>query len=475
MADDTSVSRRTGRDLLRATLPFVEECQRDSWWRVGSTLVVLAVLLACAAVAPWWPLRVAASIVGGLVIVRVFILYHDFLHGALLPGSRLASGLFYSLGLLMLTPPRHWRSSHNFHHAHVGKAIVAQRDAFPIVTSDVGSFPLMSTESWQTATTWQRLRYRTARHPITILCAYVTVFLFIGCVDPLLKNPRKYWDGALSLIVHGGTIALLWACAGFGVVLSAFFLPFVIASALGAYLFYVQHTFEGLAFFRLQSGAISRGARVVQLHEARSDHEMVHGEYRLSPRAPLQSAHRLLPPAGSDGCHTRAPTPGRDVTWSATYWPVSVRTSGISRSSEWSVTAKPPARHSALDEKARDSDLKTMGYRGLFAMRSPAPPQILPSQSVSIHPVVSRKLRRAGLSEGLCSFPGTICLAVARGQETRNLFTGSLSHDESPSQSRASGPELSDLVQCRRIHQGTTWGTQCRGISIGGVPTQGRS
>ena len=102
------------------------------------------------------------------------------------------------------------RSSHNFHHAHVGKVIVVQRDAFPVVTSDIGSFPLMSTESWQTATTSQRLRYRIARHPITILCAYVTIFLLIGCVDPLLKNPRKYWDGGCRSSPRG-TIALLWA------------------------------------------------------------------------------------------------------------------------------------------------------------------------------------------------------------------------------------------------------------------------
>ena len=138
--------------------------------------------------------------------------------------------------------------------------IVAQRDAFPVVTSDIGSFPLMSTESWQTATASQRLRYRIARHPITILCAYVTIFLLISCVDPLLKNPRKYWDGALSLIAHGGTIALLWACAGFDVVLSAMFLPFVIASALGAYLFYAQHTFEGLRIFPAADWSYFRGA-----------------------------------------------------------------------------------------------------------------------------------------------------------------------------------------------------------------------
>jgi omega-6 fatty acid desaturase (delta-12 desaturase) len=83
----------------------------------------------------------------------------------------------YSLGLLMLTPPRHWRFAHNFHHAHVGKVIASKEDAFPILTSDIGSFPLMSIERWQRATTWQRLRYRIIRHPLTILCAYVTIFL----------------------------------------------------------------------------------------------------------------------------------------------------------------------------------------------------------------------------------------------------------------------------------------------------------
>ena len=35
----------------------------------GSTLAILSALLVCAAVAPWWPLRLAASITGGLVMV----------------------------------------------------------------------------------------------------------------------------------------------------------------------------------------------------------------------------------------------------------------------------------------------------------------------------------------------------------------------------------------------------------------------
>ena len=63
-------------------MPFAEESPARSWWNVGSTVAILLALLGCAAVAPWWPLRLAASITGGLVMVRTFILYHDYARAA---------------------------------------------------------------------------------------------------------------------------------------------------------------------------------------------------------------------------------------------------------------------------------------------------------------------------------------------------------------------------------------------------------
>ena len=95
----------------------------------------------------------------------------------------------------------------------------------------------MSTERWQGATTWQRLRHRIFRHPLTILCAYVTIFLLVSCVNPLATNPRKYWDGACALLAHGGFFVLLWLFAGFDVAMFSIVIPFAIAAALGAYLF----------------------------------------------------------------------------------------------------------------------------------------------------------------------------------------------------------------------------------------------
>jgi omega-6 fatty acid desaturase (delta-12 desaturase) len=260
MSGNTSDSPRAGKDLFDATVPFVEEYRGRSWWYVSSTLAVLVAVLTVAAIAPWWPLRLAASIAGGLVLVRAFILYHDFMHGSLLPGSRLAQIVFNALGLLMLTPPRHWRYAHNFHHAHVGKVIVAKKHVFPVLTSDIGSFPLMSTERWRRTTIWQRVRYRISRHPVTILCAYVTIFLLVGCLNPLARNPRKYWDGAISLLAHGGLIAWIWLAAGFDAALFAVVIPFAIAAAMGAYLFYAQHTYEGLRILPPEEWTYFEGA-----------------------------------------------------------------------------------------------------------------------------------------------------------------------------------------------------------------------
>ena len=52
-------SPRPGKQLFDATMPFAEESPARSWWSVGSTLAILLALLVCAAVAPWWPLRMA--------------------------------------------------------------------------------------------------------------------------------------------------------------------------------------------------------------------------------------------------------------------------------------------------------------------------------------------------------------------------------------------------------------------------------
>ena len=104
----------------------------------------------------------------------------------------------------------------------------------------------MTAEMWRTASRGERIRYRVIRHPITILCAYLTIFFFSVTLLPLLRRPSRHWDSALALLAHGTAIAALWLLGGFDAVFFALFLPMAMTGALGGYLFYAQHSFPGM-------------------------------------------------------------------------------------------------------------------------------------------------------------------------------------------------------------------------------------
>lgn len=260
MICDKTLTDQSDKSLHQATRPFAEESAIKSWWYAASTLGLLAVVLGGAGVIPWWPARISLSILGGLLVVRAFVLYHDFMHGAILRNSRIGKFVIYIYGLILLTPPRAWRHSHNFHHANVGKPIPIKEGDISLLTSDIGAFPLMTTDMWRRASFWQRLRYRVARHPLSILFGYLTAFFYRLCLSPPLSNPRRYWDAAVSLLVHGGLIGSLWFFSGFQVALFAFVLPFAIASALGAFLFFAQHNFRGMRILPVEDWSHIRAA-----------------------------------------------------------------------------------------------------------------------------------------------------------------------------------------------------------------------
>jgi omega-6 fatty acid desaturase (delta-12 desaturase) len=230
----TSAGVRMGRELLKATSPFAVESVVKSWWHVGSTFVLLVAALIGAGLAPGWPLRLLFSILASLLMVRAFITYHDYMHGTILPHSRLAWVLFRVYAALGLTPPRSWKKSHNYHHGHVGQ----------ISMGSVGAFPIMTTRMWREASPGVRALYRLERHPLTVLTGYITIFAYSICLLPLLRDPVRHWDSALVLLGHGALIAVLWVFGGFDTAFFVVLLPMTLASALGGYLFFAQHSFK---------------------------------------------------------------------------------------------------------------------------------------------------------------------------------------------------------------------------------------
>jgi omega-6 fatty acid desaturase (delta-12 desaturase) len=229
---------RSGKRLILATKPFATEELGRSWFCLLSTGFLLAASLA----GTLWNInllgQIVCSILAGLLILRFFVIYHDQQHDAILSGSRLASLIMYIFGVLVLSPVSIWKSSHNHHHNHNSK----------LRGSHIGSFPVMTKAQFLESARSERAKYLFMRHPLTILFGYLFVFLFGMCIYPFFNHPRKHLDCLVAFVVHLGISVLLFRFFGWKAVLLTQFVPHVIASAIGSYLFYAQHNFPGVSF-----------------------------------------------------------------------------------------------------------------------------------------------------------------------------------------------------------------------------------
>ena len=309
---ETSAGLRIGRDLINATVPFAKESVKLSWWHVAVTFTLLGVALAGAGLAPWWPLQLLFSVLASLLMVRTFITYHDYMHRAILPRSRVAWLLFRVYSALALTPPRSWKKSHNYHHGHVGK----------VSSPSIGAFPIMTTQMWREASWGERASYRLTRHPLTVLTGYITIFFFSITLRPLLQDPVRHWDSLLALVGHAAMITLLWIFGGFNAAFFVLLLPMTIASAMGSYLFFAQHSFkrmhvlspEAWTYYRaaLESSSYMRLNKLMQWFTGNIGFHHIH---HLNVRIPfyrLPEAMAAIPELQSPITTTLSPRDIRD-------------------------------------------------------------------------------------------------------------------------------------------------------------------
>jgi len=247
----SSTSDPSLADVLQQMRPFTRENRWKSGWSVASTLVLLggiSVIAACPRLP--WPARAAASVLESLLIVRTFVLFHDLMHGALLRGSTLAKVCLYPFAAAVLTPPGVWRFTHNYHHAHTAK----------LVGSHVGSFATTTRGIFATMTPWQQRMYLAQRHPLMILSSLFTVFALGMCWLPFWRDPRRNWDGLVTLLWAAFLATGLFLLGGWSTLFFAYLLPVFLACAMGSYLFYAQHNCPGLKLAPRQEWTYLRAA-----------------------------------------------------------------------------------------------------------------------------------------------------------------------------------------------------------------------
>ena len=209
---------------------------------VGQLLVTAALLLASAAGLLWglaegfWP-SLLLAVPAAFFIVRLFIIQHDCGHGSYFRSGWINDGLGFALGVVTMMPYRAWRRDHAEHHASCGN--LARRG--------IGDLTTLTVAEYQARSPWQRFVYRLYRHPVVLFVVGPAYLLLLRYRLPMASpfRDRGSWvsilgtDAAAAMLCAGvallvGPVAFL---AGWGSTL-------LLASAIGVWLFYVQHQFE---------------------------------------------------------------------------------------------------------------------------------------------------------------------------------------------------------------------------------------
>jgi len=240
----------SGKELILATKPFAKEIRSKSWFYALSTIVLIGIALAATILVPYFSVKIIFSLIAGLLMVRMFIIYHDHQHHSILTHSKLANFIMTVFGFYILSPTSIWKRSHDHHHNNNSK----------LFSASIGSYPIATKKKYEEMNGRQKFEYLAIRHPLTIALGYFSMFIFGMCIASFISNPRKHYDSLIALIIHITISVLLFIFVGWQIWFCLFFLPFVIAFAMGAYLFYAQHNFPGVTFSDNKEWAYEKAA-----------------------------------------------------------------------------------------------------------------------------------------------------------------------------------------------------------------------
>ncbi len=209
-----------------------------SLWQVANTVVSYGllwyVMYRSVAISYWITLALAIPAAGFLV--RIFIIFHDCGHGSFFRSRKANDTLGVITGILAFTPYYQWRHKHAIHHA-------TSSDLDRRGTGDIWT---MTVREYLEAPHWKRFAYRLVRNPVVLFGIAPLLLLVVGQRLPWRKADRREranvsWTNLAIL----GMAALLGWLLGIKAYLMIQVTVLMIAGAVGVWLFYVQHQFDG--------------------------------------------------------------------------------------------------------------------------------------------------------------------------------------------------------------------------------------
>jgi len=233
----------TDKSVLKLIAPYRDPSIRSSVWQLTNTLVPYIILwIAMIYLVPfsWWYILPLILLATGFT-VRLFIIFHDCGHGAFFRSKTANDIVGTILGILTFTPYHRWHHAHLMHHRTSGNLDKrGEGDVWTLTVDEYKNLPHK-----------KRLIYRIYRNP----------FVMFGLGAPLMflvsnRFTRKGFSRKerISVYVTNAGIALVvfglsWLI-GFKTYLMIQIPITYIASVVGVFLFYVQHQYPEVNWYR---------------------------------------------------------------------------------------------------------------------------------------------------------------------------------------------------------------------------------
>ena len=302
MADklDDNLDQWTIHSLRKALSPYGKPDLRKATLQLFTTLIpYFAIWAACVYMVhhgyPLWAI-LSLILLASLFLVRIFIFFHDCTHGSYFASNRANRILGHITGILTFTPFDYWRLTHNTHH---GTYADLDHRGF-------GDIWTLTVEEYLAAPRRIRLAYRLYRNPF--------VFLGIGpgymfLIAQRYQHAWKKKDEHHGIFFTNVAICVIIVLASLTIGWQTYLLIQVpimlVAGAIGVWLFYVQHQFEGVYWSRhenwdplkaaMQGSSYYKLPKILQWFSGNIGLHHVHHVFPRIPNYKLQHCYDQIP------------------------------------------------------------------------------------------------------------------------------------------------------------------------------------